>query len=201
MFRIINQSGHTAHGLKEYVCDDESDVSNLSIDDTPGSTAFIISNQKVFMLNNQHQWIDISNPFSCSGSTSSEFIDYTEDFNELKKKVATLIIDNAVLKTQINDLTAKNQTLIDNIALLLDQNNILSNSIISLIEEIQILKNEIEALKNAHNNDDDDYDGGEVIVDGVMNLDKMPIIIDESNNSMIIDASKSEVIGNTLILK
>ena len=47
----------------------------------------------------------------------------------------------------------------------------------------------------------DNVTSGEVIVDGIMNLNKMPIIIDESNNSMIIDASKSEIIGNTLILK
>ena len=203
MFKIINQSGHTAHGLKEYVCDIEQDISNLSIDDTPGSTAFVIASKKTYMLNNQHQWIDITVSFNSnsSGSTSTEFIDYTENFNELKEKVATLITDNTVLKTQINDLTVKSETLTNNITLLLDENNILSNNIISLIEEIQILKNEIEALKNAHNNDDDDYDGGEVIVDGIMNLNKMPIIIDESNNSMIIDASKSEIIGNTLILK
>lgn len=210
MFKIVNQSGHTAYGLKEYVCDNESDISSLSIDDTPGSTAFVISNQKVFMLNNQHQWIDISNPFSSdsSGSTSSEFIDYTENFDELKKKVSTLIVDNAVLKAQINDLTVKNQTLSDNIeslnnnniqldeniVLLLEENKILSNSINSLIKEVQNLKSEIEALKKNESNE-------EIYAEGTMNMDEAPVEINEETNTLIIDASKSEVKGNTLIIR
>ena len=207
MFKIVNQSGHTAYGLKEYVCDNESDISNLSIDDTPGSTAFVISNQKVFMMNNQHQWIDISSPFSSdsSGSTSSEFIDYTENFNELKEKVATLIVDNAVLKTQINDLTAKNQTLSDNIellnnniALLLEENKILSNSVNVLTQEIQNLKIEIEVLKESH---EEDKDGGEIYVEGTMNMDKIPVEINEKTNTLKIDASNSEIKGNTLVIK
>ena len=214
MFKIVNQSGHTAYGLKEYVCDNESDISSLSIDDTPGSTAFVISNQKVFMMNNQHQWIDISSPFSSnsSGSTSSEFIDYTENFNELKEKVATLIVDNAVLKTQINDLTAKNQTLSDNIellnnnnnqlisniVLLLEENKILSNSVNVLTQEIQNLKIEIEALKESH---EEDKDGGEIYVEGTMNMDKIPVEINEETNTLKIDASNSEIKGNTLVIK
>ena len=97
------------------------------------------------MLNNQHQWIDITNPFlsDSSGSTTTGSVDYTENFEELKKKVSTLIVDNTVLKTQINDLTVKNQTLSDNIeslndniVLLLEENKILSNSINSLIQEV-----------------------------------------------------------------
>ncbi len=207
MFKIINQSGHTAYGLKEYVCDNDSDISNLSIDDTPGSTAFVIATQKVFMLNNQHQWIDITNPFSSdsSGSTSSEFIDYTENFNELKEKVATLIVDNAVLKTQINDLTAKNQTLSDNIellnnniVLLLEENKILSNSVNVLTQEIQNLKIEIEALKESH---EEDKDGGEVYIEGTMNMDKIPVEINEETNTLKIDTSNSEIKGNTLVIK
>ena len=190
MFKIINQSGHTAYGLKEYVCDNESDISNLSIDDTPGSTAFVISNQKVFMMNNQHQWIDISSPFSSdsSGSTSSEFIDYTENFNELKEKVATLIVDNAVLKTQINDLTAKNQTLSDNIELL-------NNNITLLLEENKILSNSVNILAQ------EIKDGGEIYIEGTMNMDKIPVEINEETNALKIDSSNSEIKGNTLVIK
>lgn len=203
MFKIINQSGHTAYGLKEYVCDNDSDISNLSIDDTPGSTAFVIATQKVFMLNNQHQWIDITNPFlsDSSGSTTTGSVDYTENFEELKKKVSTLIVDNTVLKTQINDLTVKNQTLSDNIeslndniVLLLEENKILSNSINSLIQEVQNLKSEIEALKKNESNE-------EIYADGTMNMDEAPVEIDEETNTLIIDASKSEVKGNTLIIR
>ena len=244
MFKIINQSGHTAHGLKEYVCDIEQDISNLSIDDTPGSTAFVIASKKTYMLNNQHQWIDITVSFNSnsSGSTSTEFIDYTENFNELKEKVATLITDNTVLKTQINDLTAhnqvlneninalseenknlisnvdillaKNENLENNINVLSENNNILTNKIETLItnntsltdtinvlvEKINLLQAEIEPLRNSHENDND-QDGGEIVLNGTMNMDNIPVEINENTNTLIVDTENSEIKGNTLILK
>ena len=134
MFKVINQSGHTAYGLKEFICDTEADISNLSLDETPGSTAFVIASKKTYMMNNQHKWVDITVNFSSnsSGSSSTEFIDYTENFEELKTQTQTLITDNAVLKTQINDLTAHNQTLSNNIDSLISKNESLENDINSL---------------------------------------------------------------------
>lgn len=229
MFKVINQSGHTAYGLKEYICDVESDISNLPIDETPGSTAFVIASKKTYMMNNQHKWVDITVTFTSnsSGTSSSKCIDYTENFEELKSQTQTLITDNAVLKTQINDLTAHNQTLSENINslsssneelktsinnlitennllteqvnILLDNNSSLIETTGILIEKIEILKLEIEALKESHNNDND-QDGGEIYLDGTMNMDNVAIEVNEESNTLIVDETNSEIVGNTLIL-
>ena len=256
MFKVINQSGHTAYGLKEFICDTEADISNLSLDETPGSTAFVIASKKTYMMNNQHKWVDITVNFSSnsSGSSSTEFIDYTENFEELKAQTQTLITDNAVLKTQINDLTAHNQTLSDNIDSLISKNESLENNINSLkksnnsliskneslenninslkesnnnlieenkiltekinflvdnnislidtvsilVEKIDLLQLEIEALKESH---EEDKDGGEIYIEGTMNMDDIPVEINEDTNTLIIDASNTEIQGNTLIIK
>ena len=235
MFKVINQSGHTAYGLKEFICDTEADISNLSLDETPGSTAFVIASKKTYMMNNQHKWVDITVNFSSnsSGSSSTEFIDYTENFEELKAQTQTLITDNAVLKTQINDLTAHNQTLSNNIDSLISKNESLENDINSLkesnnnlieenkiltekinllvdnnislidtvsilVEKIDLLQLEIEALKESH---EEDKDGGEIYIEGTMNMDDIPVEINEDTNTLIVDASNTEIQGNTLIIK
>lgn len=235
MFKVINQSGHTAYGLKEFICDTEADISNLSLDETPGSTAFVIASKKTYMMNNQHKWVDITVNFSSnsSGSSSTEFIDYTENFEELKTQTQTLITDNAVLKTQINDLTAHNQTLSNNIDSLISKNESLENDINSLkesnnnlieenkiltekinllvdnnislidtvsilVEKIDLLQLEIEALKESH---EEDKDGGEIYIEGTMNMDDIPVEINEDTNTLIVDASNTEIQGNTLIIK
>ena len=235
MFKVINQSGHTAYGLKEFICDTEADISNLSLDEIPGSTAFVIASKKTYMMNNQHKWIDITVNFSSnsSGSSSTEFIDYTENFEELKTQTQTLITDNAVLKTQINDLTAHNQTLSDNIDSLISKNESLENNINSLkesnnnlikenkiltekinllvdnnislidtvsilVEKIDLLQLEIEALKESH---EEDKDGGEIYIEGTMNMDNIPVEINEDTNTLIVDASNTEIQRNTLIIK
>lgn len=201
------------------------------------------------MMNNQHKWVDITVNFSSnsSGSSSTEFIDYTENFEELKAQTQTLITDNAVLKTQINDLTAHNQTLSDNIDSLISKNESLENNINSLIskneslenninslkesnnnlieenkiltekinllvdnnislidtvsilvEKIDLLQLEIEALKESH---EEDKDGGEIYIEGTMNMDDIPVEINEDTNTLIVDASNTEIQGNTLIIK
>lgn len=235
MFKVINQSGHTAYGLKEFICDTEADISNLSLDETPGSTAFVIASKKTYMINNQHKWVDITVNFSSnsSGNSSTEFIDYTENFEELKAQTQTLITDNAVLKTQINDLTVHNQTLSDNIDSLISKNESLENNINSLkesnnnlveenkiltekinllvdnnislidtvsilVEKIDLLQLEIEALKESH---EEDKDGGEIYIEGTMNMDNIPVEINEDTNTLIVDASNTEIQGNTLIIK
>lgn len=235
MFKVINQSGHTTYGLKEYVCDYESDVSNLSLDDTPGSTAFVIENQAVWMMNNQHQWINItpgSSDTSGNGSSSSN-CDHQADFEDLKNKIQNLTVDNAVLKVQLNDLTAHNQTLSNNIDSLISKNESLENNINSLkesnnnlieknkiltekinllvdnnislidtvsilVEKIDLLQLEIEALKESH---EEDKDGGEIYIEGTMNMNNIPVEINEDTNTLIVDASNTEIQGNTLIIK
>lgn len=59
MFSIIGNSGHTAYGTKEFLCDTLADVESLPIDITPGSTALVIEGSKVFILNNEHEWKEL----------------------------------------------------------------------------------------------------------------------------------------------
>ena len=59
MFTIIGNSGHTAYGIKEFVCDTIADIDELPIDIPAGSTAFVIEGSKVFMLNNKKEWVEI----------------------------------------------------------------------------------------------------------------------------------------------
>jgi hypothetical protein len=59
MFTITGNSGHTAYGTKEFLCDTIADVENLPIDITVGSTALVIEGSKVFILNNKKEWVEI----------------------------------------------------------------------------------------------------------------------------------------------
>ena len=59
MFSIMGNSGHTAYGTKEFLCDTIADVETLPIDITPGSTALVIEGAKVFILSNDHEWKEI----------------------------------------------------------------------------------------------------------------------------------------------
>lgn len=59
MIARTNQSGHTAYGLCEFVIDTPADLENLPIDVPMGSTALVISNSSVYMLNGQGEWKEI----------------------------------------------------------------------------------------------------------------------------------------------
>lgn len=59
MFTVIGNSGHTAYGTKEFLCDTLADVDLLPIDITPGSTALVVEGAKVFILNNKHEWKEL----------------------------------------------------------------------------------------------------------------------------------------------
>lgn len=59
MIKITSQSGHTAYGIKEYIVDEESEISELPIDAPMGSTAFVIEGAKVFMMNGKKEWVEI----------------------------------------------------------------------------------------------------------------------------------------------
>lgn len=57
---IMEQSGHTAYGLKGYVLDSLADLDNLPVDGIPmGSWALIISDSTVYMLNSKGEWTEI----------------------------------------------------------------------------------------------------------------------------------------------
>ena len=54
---LVKQGGKLDYNYKEYYLDTESELSSI---DTrvccPGSIAYIIANQKVFMLNSKKEW-------------------------------------------------------------------------------------------------------------------------------------------------
>lgn len=50
---------YTANNYVEFICDTESDIENLPTDNSPGSTAFVVDTAKVYMLNNQKEWVSL----------------------------------------------------------------------------------------------------------------------------------------------
>lgn len=50
---------YTANNYIELICDTESDIENLSTEYAPGSIAFIVEGAKVYMLNNQKEWVSL----------------------------------------------------------------------------------------------------------------------------------------------
>ena len=67
MISIISNSGHVAHGIKEFVLDTQNDLENLPVDIQAGSTAKVIETGISYILNSQGEW---SQDMSASGSGS-----------------------------------------------------------------------------------------------------------------------------------
>ena len=67
MISIISNSGHVAHGIKEFVLDTQNDLENLPVDIQAGSTAKVIETGVSYILNSQGEW---SQDMSASGSGS-----------------------------------------------------------------------------------------------------------------------------------
>ena len=59
MINTISNSGHIAHGLKDYVIDEKADLQNLPIDVPMGSTAFCIEDSSIYMINSSGEWVEI----------------------------------------------------------------------------------------------------------------------------------------------
>ena len=59
MYSISSNSGHTAYGTKDFICDTVADIADLPIDITPGSTAFVIEGSLCYMLNNSQTWVEV----------------------------------------------------------------------------------------------------------------------------------------------
>lgn len=71
MVNIGSNGNRIAYGIKHFNLDEVVDLADLNKATlTPGSTVFIISTSKYYMLNGQKRWIEI-NPFSLSSSGSS----------------------------------------------------------------------------------------------------------------------------------
>ena len=67
MVSIISNSGHVAHGIKEFVLDTQDDLENLPVDIQAGSKAYIIETGISYILNSQGEW---SQDMSASGNGS-----------------------------------------------------------------------------------------------------------------------------------
>ncbi len=68
----IGSNGHRiAYGIKHFNLDEVVDLADLNKAIlTPGSTVFIISTSKYYMLNGNKKWVEI-NPYGLSGGGSS----------------------------------------------------------------------------------------------------------------------------------
>lgn len=70
MVNIGSNGNRIAYGIKHFNLDEVADISQINKATlTPGSTVFIISTSKYYMLNGQKKWVEI-NPFSLNGSGS-----------------------------------------------------------------------------------------------------------------------------------
>ena len=67
----IGANGEKIHyGIKHYNVDTEQDLQNLpKYSELMGSTCFVISTSKYYMLNSEYQWIEIK-PFGKGGNSS-----------------------------------------------------------------------------------------------------------------------------------
>lgn len=54
---LVKQGGKVDYNYKEYYLDNENELSSIPVGACcPGSIAYVISNSKVYMLNNNKEW-------------------------------------------------------------------------------------------------------------------------------------------------
>ena len=54
---LLKQGGRVDYNYKEYYLDNENELSNIPVYEcATGSIAYIINNQKVYMLNSNKEW-------------------------------------------------------------------------------------------------------------------------------------------------
>lgn len=76
---LIGQNGKPVYGLKNYILDTKEDLKDLTIADTIGSTAFVIEESKMYVLNNNREWV----PTSMSGGSGNNTIVQGEDYESI----------------------------------------------------------------------------------------------------------------------
>ena len=70
MISIGANGKHIAYGIKHYNLDTEEDLKDFSKNNKMvGTTCFVISTSKYYMLNSEYQWIEIK-PFGEGGNSS-----------------------------------------------------------------------------------------------------------------------------------
>lgn len=53
----ISQSGHIQYGVSEFIIDTDTDLADLPIDITKGSSALSLSSGNVYFLNGNREWV------------------------------------------------------------------------------------------------------------------------------------------------
>lgn len=56
---LKHQSNREDYNYKEYIADNELDKAQWPTNCAPGSTVFVITGSKVYMLNNEKEWKEI----------------------------------------------------------------------------------------------------------------------------------------------
>lgn len=59
MINSTSTSGHVTYGIKEFVVDMETDVVDLPIECTIGSTALVLETSNVYVLSGSRKWVKI----------------------------------------------------------------------------------------------------------------------------------------------
>lgn len=114
MFSIFEQSGHTTYGIKKFVCDSESDIQDLSIDEKIGSSAYVIATGNVYFINSSGEWVKQK---STSGSGGGSGVDQSAEIEELRQQLEDLktqcdghVATIEELQQQVYELTYTNIT-------------------------------------------------------------------------------------------
>ena len=55
---LISHDGNVVYGIKEYVIDTPEDMKNVPFC-AAGSTLFVISTKKIYMMNSNKEWVEI----------------------------------------------------------------------------------------------------------------------------------------------
>ena len=66
MINLLSQNGQTVYGIKEYIVDTIDDIQELPTQIQPGSTAFVISTNNIYILDNTCKWTLL---YQCVGNS------------------------------------------------------------------------------------------------------------------------------------
>lgn len=71
MVNAVSINGKTLYGIYDFVCDFEEDYKKLPTNCAVGSRAFIIENNKIYMINSKKEWKEVKrlNNGDSSGTT------------------------------------------------------------------------------------------------------------------------------------
>ena len=59
MYSVTKNQDSTQPYVTELIADTPDDVATLPTHYTPGSTCLVVSNSSVYVLNNQHKWVEL----------------------------------------------------------------------------------------------------------------------------------------------